>query len=234
MPKEALPTFNSGSIEMYLQNIPDLAEHFIYANDDMFAMNPLKPTDFFDNGKCAINLISDTQDPNKANIWRQMCQNNHDVIFGTVKAMPYLRCDHEFRAYLKSDMKQCFDEYAERISNSVTMFRDAKNLTVFLFSLHLYRNKLTFPIKASCGYLCGESSDRDIYKRLRCDMICLNDTSENNNVCDSPWVIKKFHAEFGKRCKYENNDSKLLDKAYAEVLAKERKAYGKRDTYLYF
>ncbi|MBQ4155961.1 MAG: glycosyltransferase, partial [Clostridia bacterium] len=36
LPKDVLPTFNSVAIETALHRIPDLAEHFLYANDDMF------------------------------------------------------------------------------------------------------------------------------------------------------------------------------------------------------
>ena len=47
MPEEILPTFNSASIEMYLHKIPNLSEHFIYANDDMFINQKLTPDFFF-------------------------------------------------------------------------------------------------------------------------------------------------------------------------------------------
>lgn len=49
--EEFLPTFNSQSIETLLYRIPDLAEHFIYLNDDMFIIRETKPNDFFKEGK---------------------------------------------------------------------------------------------------------------------------------------------------------------------------------------
>ncbi|MBT8393379.1 MAG: Stealth CR1 domain-containing protein [Bacteroidia bacterium] len=48
--EEYLPTFNCRPIETCLYRIPDLAEHFIYFNDDFFLINDTKPTDFFKNG----------------------------------------------------------------------------------------------------------------------------------------------------------------------------------------
>ncbi|WP_179348270.1 Stealth CR1 domain-containing protein [Winogradskyella pacifica] len=48
--EEYLPTFNCRPIETCLYRIPDLAEHFIYMNDDFFLINETKPTDFFKNG----------------------------------------------------------------------------------------------------------------------------------------------------------------------------------------
>lgn len=47
LPPEALPCFNSTVIESYLHRIPGLAEHFLYANDDMFFTAPLAPNFFF-------------------------------------------------------------------------------------------------------------------------------------------------------------------------------------------
>lgn len=45
-----LPTFNNRPIETCIYRIPDLAEHFIYLNDDFFLINDTKPSDFFING----------------------------------------------------------------------------------------------------------------------------------------------------------------------------------------
>lgn len=42
---------NSNSIETVLHNIPGLAEHFIYFNDDLFVIKPVGPNYFFKNGK---------------------------------------------------------------------------------------------------------------------------------------------------------------------------------------
>lgn len=52
IPKNLLPTFNSTTIEMFLHKIPGLAEHFIYSNDDMIAINNSNAVDFFtEDGK---------------------------------------------------------------------------------------------------------------------------------------------------------------------------------------
>ena len=50
MPPEARPCFNSAVIEWFLHRIPGLAEHFLYANDDMFFGAPVGPEFFFDPG----------------------------------------------------------------------------------------------------------------------------------------------------------------------------------------
>jgi len=44
-----LPTFNSLAIESMMWRIPELSEHFIYFNDDVFVTAPVAKADFFDN-----------------------------------------------------------------------------------------------------------------------------------------------------------------------------------------
>lgn len=50
IPEEYLPTFNSNVIELNLHRIPELSEHFVLFNDDMFLTNFVRETDFFKNG----------------------------------------------------------------------------------------------------------------------------------------------------------------------------------------
>lgn len=50
IPKQYLPTFSSHSIEVNLWRIPDLSEHFIYFNDDVFLTRIVEKSDFFCNG----------------------------------------------------------------------------------------------------------------------------------------------------------------------------------------
>lgn len=47
MPQSSLPTFNSNAIEVNIDKIPNLSEHFVIFNDDMFVNKPLKESDFF-------------------------------------------------------------------------------------------------------------------------------------------------------------------------------------------
>ena len=47
IPAHSLPTFSSHAIESRLHHIPNLANHFLYFNDDFFLTRPTRPTDFF-------------------------------------------------------------------------------------------------------------------------------------------------------------------------------------------
>lgn len=48
IPQEYLPTFNAYVIESFIHKIPDLSEHFVFANDDMFFTAPCNESFFFD------------------------------------------------------------------------------------------------------------------------------------------------------------------------------------------
>jgi hypothetical protein len=49
--EQHLPTFNSRSIISMLWRIEELAENFVYFNDDMFLLQPVQAEDFFRDGK---------------------------------------------------------------------------------------------------------------------------------------------------------------------------------------
>lgn len=57
IPEDCLPTFNSNTIELYMDRIPGLAEQFIIFNDDTFLINPTKPSHFFSDGKPVLQLM---------------------------------------------------------------------------------------------------------------------------------------------------------------------------------
>lgn len=50
IPSNYLPTFHSNTIELNLHRIPDLAEHFVLFNDDLFLLQPVRPDFFFRDG----------------------------------------------------------------------------------------------------------------------------------------------------------------------------------------
>lgn len=207
IPEEYLPTFNSGTIEMFLQNIPGLSEYFLYANDDMYVLKPLSKNDFFnDKMQAKINLIEDSTVPDiSKRMWWQMCQNNHDLIFETHHAVPYLRLDHEFRPYSRSELKNCFEKYSKQIYKSISQFRSPKNLTCFLFNLFMFKNNTAIKAELDEGYICSTYSEADIKKKLNKSIVCLNDTSESINIYELPVIKEYFKTKYSVKSKYETN-----------------------------
>lgn len=59
LPASALPTFSSHAIETRLHAVPDLAEHFVYVNDDVFLGRPRRPEHFFTPGGQYAAFVAD-------------------------------------------------------------------------------------------------------------------------------------------------------------------------------
>jgi len=59
IPNEYLPSFNSSVIEHFIYNIPDLSEHFLFSNDDMFVNADLEPSFFFENRIPIMRMLLD-------------------------------------------------------------------------------------------------------------------------------------------------------------------------------
>lgn len=59
IPHDMLPTFNSCVIELFLNRIKGLSEHFVYFNDDFYLNAPIKPDYYFKNSlPCDCNKES--------------------------------------------------------------------------------------------------------------------------------------------------------------------------------
>jgi hypothetical protein len=61
LPAACLPTFNSHAIETALHLIDDIAEHFIYFNDDVFVGRPIRPELLFTSGGLPKMFLSDAR-----------------------------------------------------------------------------------------------------------------------------------------------------------------------------
>ena len=78
IPSQFLPTYNSVVIERYLHKIPDLADHFVYFNDDFFIINHIDTTRFFKNG-LPCDIAAFTYNPSWSQ-WYKRIKNNLRII----------------------------------------------------------------------------------------------------------------------------------------------------------
>lgn len=80
IPKEYLPTYNSNVIELNINRIKELSEHFVLFNDDTFLINNTKPTDFFVNGNPCDTVALSVHCPKKSAIIQTIANNNVSII----------------------------------------------------------------------------------------------------------------------------------------------------------
>lgn len=165
MPHEALPMFNSSLLELFFHKIPDLAEHFVYFNDDFFPISPIEPERFFQDGlpcdiaafrynsgiglwstclKNNMRLINERFDK------REILARDHDKWFHPsygskarlTRLMQWyprfltLRVPHNAQPYLKQTYQEVWDYAGEELSKMIPhRFRTREDYTQELFRI---------------------------------------------------------------------------------------------------
>lgn len=193
MPPEILPTFNSFVIEYYLYQIPDLAEHFLYANDDMFFNAPLSPDFFFDkDGYPKVRLqrkvLGKFYHQFKSLVTKNLGQYRTAVVeamnlvnekFGKYySGLPH----HNVDAYKKSDYRDAveavFKEQTERTKfNRIRAYGDISRSAFSLYAMAVGHGHLKYANRNESSRFLVHKHDFGIYlNRYRPKLFCLNDT----------------------------------------------------------
>ena len=138
IPREYLPTFNSTTIEMFLWNIKELGEYFIYANDDMLPCKALSETDFYKNGSIKMNFILNNIRECKSE-FRFQCKNSYQHICNALNLKypqdMYIRPEHTMTPMIKSHCKEVFDLLENVIKRHIWAFR-----TMYQHNQYIYPN----------------------------------------------------------------------------------------------
>lgn len=139
IPQKYLPTFNSTTIEMFLWNIPNLSEHFIYANDDMLPFKDLKPSDFFtEDNKIKIEWWNEDI-TGIQNVFRYQCYNSYKHLAirlnKNVEPYKYIRPAHSFTPMIKSHCEQAYRLLEDVISRHIRAFRTEYQYNQYIYPI---------------------------------------------------------------------------------------------------
>lgn len=93
IPKQYLPVFNSNLIEIYMHNIPDLSDQFVYFNDDVFIVDYLPSARFFRDG--LPNDIAAFRTNYGISQFEKMLKNNLQLINKHFDKREVLKRDYE-------------------------------------------------------------------------------------------------------------------------------------------
>ena len=176
IPPQFLPTFNSCTIEMFLWNIPNLSEHFIYANDDMLPFRTLSPCDFFDIKSGKIKIEWWEEDLNECyNMFRLQCFNSYKHIATRLgKKLPngvnFLRPAHSFTPMIKSHCKLAFELVKDIAYQHIRAFRTEYQYNQYIYPLFEYFTIGTLPSKLDFVYTQCKEETLDFNH----DIVCIN------------------------------------------------------------
>lgn len=214
VPKELLPTFNIMTIENYFCNINDLADNYVYCNDDYFFLNPTSAGMFFvDN----LPVYKDTQSDirkldtsGEDGTFYSILNNGMDLQLKTIgdKAHWYA-IDHLPVSHKKDFEKEVIDKYYNEFikANSTSRFRSKDNFSNHVF-LCLYKDTKPYykfnNYNNSCYVSVRKDTDFNNYKDKQ--MVCFNDTQllkqeDFKEVKDK--MIEFFEAKFPNKSSFE-------------------------------
>lgn len=197
IPARYLPTFNSHVIEAHLDAIPDLAEHFIYFNDDVFVARPLPPSHFFrGNGLASLflahkSLTAMTQ-RGRHTAALSASLNSRTLLSQDIGFAPDMPLAHTYVPLRKSLFTETRQRYNKRISAFLSCkFRSDSdvNLPTFLVPWFTYARGLAVPARDICYYFnvrspAANTHYRALINRQRQGVsphsFCANDFSSRN------------------------------------------------------
>jgi hypothetical protein len=138
---DALPTFNSHAIETGLHRVPDLNEHYIYLNDDVFFDAPAPWSLFFTEDGRSRFFLSKALIPevgSEATTIDHATSNGRSLVqreFGTIISQKMKHTPHAQRRSVHEWMETSFEQ--ERRSTAKTQFRSTDDQSFASF-LHHY------------------------------------------------------------------------------------------------
>lgn len=202
IPQEYLPTFNSNVIEAFLHKIPNLSEHFLYANDDMFVNQNLTPDFFFNKkGQPIARLHKIIHKKNeKSNYYHKIIQKVQYLIEQKFGKRYYFEPHHCIDAYTKTLYSDCVEEFQSEYSvfyeNRFRQNNDVQRLIVLLYGLankkvqlkKVKKSRLHIPIGTklfnmlvgryfidSCFLGINKDNISERFSWVKPKMFCLND-----------------------------------------------------------
>lgn len=193
LPPEALPTFNSTVIEHVLHKIPGLAEHFLYANDDMFFGRSVVPEDFFTVE--GLPIVRFNRRPfRKFSLWVKekilgKPLSNYNITIRKSARMvekkygKYIghKTHHNIDAFRKSDYGHTYDVFKDEIEKTFSHhLRSDEDVQRNLYSYVpvVERRAVVKFVEEKESFRCHIDNDRNLKRLMSSNplLFCLNDS----------------------------------------------------------
>lgn len=178
MPAEALPSYNSNAIEHCIVNIPNLSEHFLYANDDMFFASYVASDFFFQNGN-PINRFGKPFNESENSDYTRSLNNAKNLIKTKYCNNFNLSSHHNIDAYRKSYILECQKKFKTEIYSTIcNNFRCSSDVQRIIYNYYSVLDK-------------------------NCKMVQINKKSLFKKQCDSVVIFPQSHNKLKKICKFK-------------------------------
>ena len=221
LPEKSLPCFNSNVLEHFLYKIPNLSEHFLLSNDDMFLNRTVLPTTFFASD--GFPIIRLNRKPFRRFRWflrEQIFKKPHKLysraLFNAAElvknkfgffynGLPH----HNMDSYLKSDcLRVCEQIFKNEIDlmkmNHLRSSNDIQRVIYSYVALAETRGHLQYvSSKESLHVHIQKERHYEKLEKINPTFFCMNDNeyaNENDRVRLKVWLNNRFpkKSEFEK------------------------------------
>lgn len=221
LPETARPCFNSQALECCIHKIPNLAEHFIYANDDMFVGRKISPSFFFAQSQRPIIRFIRTGECK--GLYYDTIRAAHDTIEQTF-GVSYKQYEphHNMDAYTKTMLTECETEFPELFHHTIHQpFRNESCMQRILFHLYaLAKNQAIMKDVSRTFYQrvmkklhiarvdsmsLPNSQALELFKPCHPALFCIND-GESSTDEDRARALRFLEARFPRKSPYEQDN----------------------------
>lgn len=218
--KSDLPTFNSIAIEANLHRIGNLAEKFIYFNDDVFLMKEVTEEDFFSKNGQIKACLSEWEAPagdivEGESAYISVWKNTNELLNQNFKDEKRIRLAHAPFALTKSFIEEVeseIDDVFDLVSSH--RFRDSNDfaLTNGLIQYWGYYNDRCKFLKSGKCYTCciGNDSEKNMKKFKKCTeggftFFCLEDDLQDDDEAIDDQTQKFLEQLFPEKAPWERS-----------------------------
>lgn len=229
LPLENLPTFNASAIEAAIHKIPELSEHFLFANDDMFFGNYVDKSFFFNKDGLPIFRFSKRRIINKVykHLYGYMVSSAYRLVkdmFG--KSFPYFP-HHNIDAYRKSDIEKCYSIFHNGFEETAKQkFREKHCIQRSIYEYYAVANslgdaKIVDDLKAKVFQVFRKTSADSVMLELKKDnlariekynpyLFCVNDGLKTND--EDRLALRAFlEKRFPEQSSFEKKQNKSIE-----------------------
>lgn len=227
IPEEYLPTFNSCTIEMFLHNIKDLGDEFIYFNDDMIPIAPIAYNDLMYNGFPCISFEENYSEEGQTaykiikNSFYAAClyvnyKNSYskNIIEKPLEySGPGISSIHGPCVFLKHKNKEIYDDLSDYLNMTITDRRSVKNISQYVYSDVSYLENSYVNSRLTLTYIStkdlNKDNCKDIISNINTNYICINDIGQ---ICGLTYkesaelIQESLNIKLPKISKYELNN----------------------------
>ena len=199
IPEKYLPCFNSCTIEMFIPYIAGLANHFIYGNDDMFPLSPLREEDFFIDG-LPVQHYEERTFPAEPNTFHLKCKRQQAMVagaFGKDLGKTWLHGGHNLAPLVKSQCLDARTRFAKEVEEGITPYRCETSYNQYLYALWQYFSGHYVEGRAPGMYLSVNNSISNFESKLNKaqGVVCVNDNECVADISGYAAIVRRTITE---------------------------------------